>query len=167
MSLIIQPESFLKSRDIRIHEASHCAVGTILRLPMSMPEVFKDGSGGVANFDWDEIRASADSDDRHLDEIDYDQQLNAGTHIAAMYLAGFAGEAIASKTEWRQIIGARSHDLQKACQALDLVKAPEEIYLSLAWHTALEILYTCWPTVMKLADMIPETDGTHRPPQFH
>ena len=167
MSLIIQPESFLKSRDIRIHEASHCAVGTILRLPMSMPEVFKDGSGGVANFDWDEIHASADSDDRHLDEIDYGEKLNSCTHIAAMYMAGFAAESLASKTEWRQIIGARSHDLQKACQVIELVKAPEDIYLPLAWHTALDILANCWPAVLKLSAMIPETDGTHRPPRFH
>lgn len=165
--MIILTEDYLRGRNFRIHEAGHCAVGTMLRLPMAMPEVFKDGSGGVAHFDWDEIHTNNAADPRQLMDFGHNVKLNSCTNIAATYLAGFAAEALASKTPWRKIIGAQSHDLVKACEALKLVKAPEEIYLSLAWHTALDVLNHCWPAVLKLADMIPETDGTHRPPRFH
>ena len=163
--MIIREESFLKSRDTRIHEAGHFGVGTLLRLPMAGPEVFRDGSGGIVNLDWDNIRETA----KELEGKEASHQTNvvAATRIATMYLAGFAAECIASDTDTTEIVGAQSHDFMKACEALRLVDAPVEKNLKKAWSDALKVLNICWPAVIEAAALIPVTDGTHRPPKFH
>ncbi len=166
--MIIRQESYLRCRNIRIHEAGHFAIGTILRLPMALPEVFRDGSGGVAPFAWDEVEECAAKEIDVLHEMELGPK--AATNIASMYLAGFAAEAIASKTPWEDIIGGRTHDLSKAVEVLQLVGLHgenQETHLKLAWITALTILSEQWKAVCQLADMIPETDGTHHPPIFH
>lgn len=168
MSLNIYPESTLKGRDFRIHEAGHIAVGIMLKLPMLGGEIFRDGSGGRANLDWNAIRQTETTDTRELDEFDGRVKIQASLNIAAMYAAGFAAECIASQTPRGDIIGAKSHDMVKALEALALADARPEIYLPIAWTKALRILDNTWPAVIELASTIPITDGHHhKPPQFH
>ncbi len=168
MSLNIYPESTLKGRDFRIHEAGHIAVGIMLKLPMLGGEIFRDGSGGRANLDWDTIRQTETTDTRELDQFDARVKIQASLNIACMYAGGFAAECIASQTPRDDIIGAKSHDMVKALEALALAEAPPEIYLPIAWTKALRILETTWPAVIELAGTIPITDGHHHtPPKFH
>jgi hypothetical protein len=163
--MLIREESFLLARDIRIHEAAHFGVGILLGLPMGEPEVFRDGSGGRVNLGWTEIHASVAAIEGQA--ISQNTEWAAARRVATMYLAGFAGECIITGADTSEIVGGHSHDLAKACEVLELVGAPVDQSLKRAWAHALEILKACWPAVTELAGMIPETDGGHRPPQFH
>ena len=162
--MIIRDESFLTARDFRIHEAAHVAVGVMLRLPMALPEVFRDGSGGRANFAWDEIEVGASQ--ALPDEVSASTERKAAVNIGAMYLAGYCAEGIASGANLDFIIGAKTHDLIQALRVLDLVNASHNDLL-LSWDLARKILTHTWPAVLELAEMVPVTDGTHRPPIFH
>ena len=163
--MVIREKSFLLARDIRIHEAAHFGVGTLLRLPMAGPEIYRDGSGGRVNLDWATIQAGAAAIEGH--PISQNREWAAARRVVTMYLAGFAGECIASGTDTSEIVGGHSHDLAKACEVLELVGAPVDQNLKRAWADALEILKVCWPAVTELAAMIPTTDGCHHPPRFN
>ena len=165
--MIIRKATYLKHRDIAIHEASHFAVGTLLKLPMQLPEVFRDGSGGIAPFDREEahrlgvIAAPYDPPEQEAKAMG-----KAGVRIAAVFLAGCAGEAIHFGVPTDIIIGGRTPDMLYAGLVLELAGQPIS-QLSAAWEIAVRLLRHAWPAVVRTAELIPVTGGTYRPPRFN
>ena len=166
--MIIRKDTYLKQRDYPIHEASHFAVATLLRLPMEMPEVFRDGSGGRAPFDIEEAKRLSANNPPIFDSPEHEAKAmgRAAVRIAAVYLAGCAGEAIHFGMPTDIIIGGRTADMTHACQVLKRAGQPLS-RLSDAWKLAVGLLRHTWPDVVRTAGLIPVTDGTHRAPIFH
>lgn len=166
--MIIRKDTYLRQRDISIHEASHFAVGILLNLPMQMPEVFRDGSGGRAPFDIDEAERLCASNPVIFDSTDQEAKVvgKVGVRIAAVFLAGCAGEAIHFGMPTDIIIGGRTADMNNACLVLERAGQPLTKLFD-AWELSVKLLRHAWPAVVRAADLIPVTDGTHRAPIFH
>lgn len=159
----LKPESALTRRDLRIHEAAHFVVGTGFGLPMQPPEIFADGSGGIARFDRVQARRLAA---RPLPELSekmlMDLEKTAGLNIAATFLAGYCAEAIAGGDDPRVVYGSRTSDIARAGQAL--MQTRENTWgLEIAWTRARSVLTEpgVWAMVEEIAELIPLTDGTH------
>ena len=166
--MIIRKDTYLKQRDFSIHEASHFAVATLLKLPMQMPEVFRDGSGGKAPFDIEEAQRLSANNPPIFDSPDHEAKAmgKAAVRIAAVYLAGCAGEAIHFGMPTDIIIGGRTADMIYAGQVLERAGQPMTKLFD-AWELSVKLLKHAWPAVVRAADLIPVTDGTHRAPIFH
>ena len=166
--MIIRKDSFLRQRDYPIHEASHFAVGILLNLPMQMPEIFRDGSGGRAPFDIDEAERLCARSPLIFESPDQEMKVmgKAAVRIAAVYLAGCAGEAIHFGMPTDIIIGGRTADMIYAGQVLERAGQPMTKLFD-AWELSVKLLKHAWPAVVRAADLIPVTDGTHRAPIFH
>ena len=162
--MIIRSESFLPVRNFAVHEAAHYVVGVGFGLPMLCPEVFRDGSGGRAPLDQPALEASSANVVR--EDISSDQFKWAATRVGAMLLAGCAAEAIAAKVDTSCIIGSRSQDLRLAVETIRNAGQPD-LLLQDAWRLSVKMLFHAWPMVLEIAELIPVTDNTHRPPQFH
>ena len=121
-------------------------------------------SGTQIRIDLETIRSIAE----RLDDKEFSQstQWNIATRIAAMYLAGFCAECLSSHTDTDEIVGAQSHDVQKAVEVLELVGAPVESSMKKAWSYARRVLCLSGDSIFKAAALIPETNGTHQEPLF-
>ena len=164
--MIVRSESFLPRRDFAVHESAHYCVGSLFRLPLQPPEVFKDGSGGRVPFDRPAILASAE---QAPDDIPCDQYRLAALNISSMFLAGCAAEAIAADVDTRHLIGARTSDLHRAGEVIINAGFSEQMdaILEESWHQAVRLLRKMWPIVVEIAGEVIITDDTHRPPKFH
>ncbi len=168
--IILDPSLTLPPSDFRIHEAGHYVVGVGLGIEMAMPEIYRDGSGGIAPFE----RLKHTEDTRSLDELFIEANLAdsaliaiAAGNIAAVYLAGYAAEAIMANVSTGNPIGAQSNDFINACRVLELGRADTNLGIVAAWRTAVVALKCAWSHVEAIAALIPVTGGTHRPPIFH
>lgn len=162
--MIIRSESFLPVRNIPVHEAAQYVLGVAFGLPMDCPEVFRDKSGGRAPFDQPALAASASG--VVIEDIPGDELRLAAIQIGAVFLAGCAAEAIAANVDTSIIIGSRTQDLQHAVECIRKV-GQSDLLLEDAWRMAVKMLHHAWPMVLEIAQDIPITDGTHRPPKFH
>lgn len=164
--MIIRSESFLPRRDFRIHESAHYCVGSLFRLPLQPPEVFRDGSGGRVPFDRPAILASAE---QAPDDVSGDQFRLAARNIACMFLAGTAAEAVACGVDTSHLIGARTSDLHQAGEVIINAGFSEQMdaILEESWHQAVRLLRKMWPMVLEVAGDVLITDGTHRPVRLH
>jgi hypothetical protein len=160
----IRPEGALTRRDLRIHEAGHFVVGSAFGLPMAIPEIFGDGSGGRAGWDQAEVKRRAarrlpDIDDKSLATV----ERLAGLNIAACFMAGYCAECINAGDDPRAIYGSRTPDIAHAGQIL-LKTHDRDTHLSIAWNRAWSVLTDAWPIVLEIAELLPVTQGTHHPP---
>ena len=164
--MIIRSESFLPARNYAVHEAAHYCVGSLFRLPLQPPEIFRDGSGGRVPLDRPAILASAE---QAPDDIPRDQYRLAARNIACMYLSGHAGEAIACGVDTSCIVGARTSDLHQAGEVIIQAGFSEQMdaILEESWHQAVRLLRKMWPLVQEIAGDVLITDGSHRPVKFH
>lgn len=161
--MIIRSESFLPRRDFAIHEAGHYCIGIAFGFPMDCPQVFRDGSGGIAPFDRTVLKHDPDID---LSGLPGDEMKQAALRIAAMFLAGCAAEAIAADVDCSCIVGGRTSDLRLAVQCIRDCGL-SDLSLQDAWRLSVKMLRHAWPLVESIAQDIPVTDGSHRPPKFH
>ena len=161
--MIIRSESFLPRRDFAVHEAGHYVLGVAFGFPMDCPQVFRDGSGGIAPFDRTVLKHDPDID---LSDIPGDEMKQAALRIAAMFLAGCAAEAISADVDCSCIVGGRTSDLRLAVQCIR-DSGMSDLLLQDAWRLAVKMLRHAWPLVESIAQDIPTTDGTHRPPKIH
>lgn len=165
---MIRSTDLILQKNIRIHEASHTAVGVMLGIGMEFPKVFSDGSG-VAPFNLDEARAKAKSSPE-IEDVPSDKLRLSARHIAAVYCAGYAGEAIASGSSTAFPLMESTLDLNHAFRVLHLANIePNEMESEIhqAWSLAIQTLKRCWPAVEELAGMIDVTPGSHQPPKLH
>ena len=162
--MIIRSTSFLPVRDFKIHEAGHYVLGVGMGLPMNVPEVFRNGTGGRTTLDQPALQAS--SAGVVPEDIPDDQLKWAVTRMGAVLLAGCAAEAIAANVDTSCIIGSRTEDLRQAVECIRKV-GQSDLLLQDAWRLAVKMLHHAWPLVLEIAQDIPTTDGTHRPVQFH
>ena len=164
--MIIRPESFLQVRDFRVHESGHYTVGSLFRLPLQPPEVFRDGSGGRVPFDRPAMLASAE---QAPDDVSGGQYRLAARNIACMFLAGTAAEAIACGVDTSHLIGARTSDLHQAGEVIINAGFSEQMdeILEESWHQAVRLLRKMWPLVQEIAGDVLITAGSHRPVKFH
>ena len=164
--MIIRSESFLPRRDFGVHESAHYCVGSLFRLPLQPPEIFRDGSGGRVPLDRPAILASAE---QAPDDVSGDQYRLAARNIACMFLAGHAGEALACGVDTRHLIGARTSDLHQAGEVIINAGYSEQMdaILEESWHQAVRLLRKMWPLVQEIAGDVLITDNSHRPPKIH
>ena len=168
--IILDPMLTLPSPDFRIHEAGHYVVGVALGIEMALPEIYRDGSGGIAPFE----PPRPTQDTRTLDEVFIEATsaesviiAEAALNFASVYMAGYAAEAIAGQVSTGNPIGRETNDFVNACKVLELGRAPTNLGINAAWRTAVMVLKCTWPHVEAIAALIPITDGTHRSPRFH
>lgn len=161
--MIIRSESFLPRRDFKIHEAGHYLIGSAFGFPMDCPQVFRDGSGGIAPFDRTVLKHDPDID---LSDIPDDKHKLAALQIAAMFMSGHAAEAIAADVDCSCIVGGRTSDLRLAVQCIR-DSGLSDLSLQDAWRLSVKMLRHAWPLVLEIAQDIPVTDGSHRPPKIH
>lgn len=168
--IILVPSLTLPPSDFRIHEAGHYVVGVGLGFEMAIPEIYRDGSGGIAPFE----RPKPTEDARTLDDLFMEANsaesaliFQTALHIAAVYMAGYAAEAIMANVSTANPIGRETSDFANACRMLEIGRLDVNLGIDVAWKTAVVGLKSAWPQVEAIAEMIPVTDGTHRPLKFH
>ena len=162
--MIIRSQSFLPVRNFAIHEAAHYVIGVGFGLPMNVPEVFRNGTGGRTAIDQPTLKAS--SAGAVIEDFSSDQCKWAATRMSAVCLAGCAAEAIAANVDTSIIIGSHTEDLRQAVECIRKV-GQSDLLLQDAWRLAVKMLRHAWPMVLEIAELIPVTDGSHRPVKLH
>ena len=162
--MIIRSTSFLPRRDFGVHEAGHYVLAVGFGLEVENVEVFRNGSGGRVTLD--QSAHEARSAGVVLEDFSSDQCKWAATRMAAVLLAGCASEAISAGVDTSCIIGSQTEDLRQAVEVIRKVKQSDLLLID-AWRLAVKMLHHAWPMVVEIAQDIPITDGTHKPPQFH
>ncbi len=162
--MIIRSRSFLPRRDFAIHEAAHYVIGVGFGLPMNVPEVFRNGTGGRTALDQPALQAS--SAGVVIEDFSSDQCKWAATRMGAVCLAGCAAEAISAGVDTSIIIGSHTEDLRQAVEVIRKVGQSDMLLID-AWRLAVKALHHAWPMVVEIAELLPVTDGSHRAVQLH